>query len=235
MRRGAAAPRGVFVTGTDTGVGKTVVACALIRGLRARGIEVGALKPVETGVGSEGPADARALLAACGSPDLSLDDVCPQRFALAAAPTVAARAEGRRVELDAMEAAFGRVMARHDCIIVEGAGGLLAPAAEDLSMAELALRLALPLLLVARARLGTLNHTRLTLEAARARGLPVLGLVVCHADGELTPAEAANLEALREDPGVAWLGEIPPLPPGTLPASDALDLEVVLTAVRSLS
>ena len=84
-----AEPRGWFVTGTDTGVGKTVVACAIVRGLRARGIDVGALKPIETGVGPEGPLDALALRAATGDAD-PLDLVCPQRFALPAAPTVAA-------------------------------------------------------------------------------------------------------------------------------------------------
>jgi dethiobiotin synthetase len=218
---------GCFVTGTDTGVGKTVVACALVRGLRARGLDVGAMKPVETGVGADGPLDALALRAAAGDVD-ALEDVCPQRFALPAAPTVAAAAEAREVDLAAIETAHARLAARHDWLVVEGAGGLLVPAARGASMADLAARLAHPLVVVARARLGTLNHTALTLEAARHRGLRVAGLVICHADGALCTADAANLEVLRARPGAPLLGEIPPLAPGQPPADDALDLDALL-------
>jgi dethiobiotin synthetase len=219
--------RGVFVTGTDTGVGKTVVACALLRALRARGLDAGGMKPIETGVGPEGPLDALALRAAADDAD-ALDDVCPERFALPAAPTVAAAAEGRRVDLDAIDAAWTRLRGRHAWMVVEGAGGLLAPAADGLAMADLAARLGLPLVVVARGALGTINHTRLTLEVARTRGLEVAGLVVSHANGALSEADASNLDALRRDPGAPWLGEIPPLAPGARPAADALDVDALL-------
>ena len=222
-----AARRGVFVTGTDTGVGKTVVACALIRGLRARGIDTGAMKPIETGVGAAGPADAIALREAAGADD-PLADVCPQRFALPAAPVVAARSEGRAVDLAAIDAAYARLRARHSFLVVEGAGGLLVPAAEGLSMADLAQRLALPVLIVARGALGTINHTRLSLEAARSRGLAVAGVVISHADGPLAAAEVANLEYLRRDLGTALLGEIPALAAGALPGPEVLDLDALL-------
>jgi len=218
---------GFFVTGTDTGVGKTVVACALVRALRARGLDVGAMKPVETGVGAAGPLDALALRAAAGDVD-ALEDVCPQRFALPAAPTVAAAAEAREVDLRVIDAAHARLAARHTWLVVEGAGGLLVPAARGASMADLAARLGHPLVVVARARLGTLNHTALTLEAARRRGLTVAGLAICHADGALCAADASNLEALRNDPGAPLLGEIPPLAPGQQPAEDALDIDALL-------
>ena len=217
---------GVFVTGTDTGVGKTVVACALVRALRARGLDVGALKPVETGVGPEGPLDAIALRRASGD-DAPLDAICPQRFALPAAPTVAAAAEGREVDLAALDAAFAAQAARHAFVVVEGAGGLRVPVAEGLDMADLAARWELPLLVVARAALGTINHTRLTLDAATARGLAVVGLVVSHPDGPLSDADAANLGALLADPGVPLLGSVPPLGPGDAPAADALDLSAL--------
>ncbi len=223
----ARAARGVFVTGTDTGVGKTVAACALARGLRARGVDVGAIKPIETGVGPAGPADALALRAGACADD-PLDDVCPLRFALPAAPEAAARHAGGRVDLRVIDAALARLQARHDCVIAEGAGGLLAPIAPRVTMADLAARLALPLVIVARAALGTVNHTRLTLEAARHRGLAVLGVVVSHAGGPLSEADARNLDLLRADPDVPWLGEIPPLGPAELPAPDALDLDRVL-------
>ena len=220
-------PRGFFVTGTDTGVGKTLVACALVRGLRSRGFDVGAMKPVETGVGEAGPLDALALRRAAGDED-PLEDVCPLRYALPAAPTVAASADGRDVEVWAIRQAYQRLAVRHDCVIVEGAGGLLVPVAEQLSMADLARELALPLLVVARAALGTINHTLLTLEVAVARGLSVAGVVISHAGGVLSGADAANLQALRDALGPALVGEIPPLPKGGEPAAHAIDLDVLL-------
>lgn len=201
--------QGVFVTGTDTGVGKTVAACGLVRGLREQGIDVGVMKPIETGVGPEGPLDAQALRDAAKSSD-SLDLVCPQQFELPAAPTVAAAAEGRSVAMDRVDNALRELTARHDFLVVEGAGGLLVPVAPGLTMADLALRWALPAVVVARASLGTINHTRLTLEAARGRGLEVRGLVISHASGALSAADTANLGALLEAPGVPLLAELPP-------------------------
>lgn len=214
--------RGLFVTGTDTGVGKTVVACALVRGLRARGVDVGVMKPIETGVGPEGPLDALALreAAACDDP---LDDVCPQRFALPAAPTVAASAEGRVVDMTAIHAAFRRMRSRHACVVAEGAGGLLVPAAEGLCMADLARELGLPLLLVARASLGTINHTLLSLEVAAARGIDVLGVAISHASGPLSHADEANLDALRQALGSGLLCELGPLAAGDQPQLDLLE------------
>jgi dethiobiotin synthetase len=221
------APRGFFVTGTDTDVGKTVVACALARGLRERGHDAGVMKPIETGVGSEGPRDAIALRAAAGDVD-PLEDVCPQRFALPAAPTVAAAAEGREVDLAAVDAAYARLAAQHELLVVEGAGGLLVPAAAGLTMADLAARFGLPLVVVARSALGTINHTRLTLEAARARGHDVAGLVISHATGPLSAADQANLQVLRREPGAPLLGEIRPLASGQLPTSSEIDLDALL-------
>ena len=215
--------RGCFVTGTDTGVGKTLVACAIIRALRRRGVDVGAMKPVETGVGEAGPLDALALRAAAGDLD-ALEEVCPQRFALATAPTIAAEREGREVDGEALDAAFARLAARHEFLVVEGAGGLLVPVTSSADMRDLAVRWSLPLVVVARAALGTLNHTRLTLEAAARAGLEVAGLVISHADGPLSPADTANLAGLLADPGAPLLGVIPPLAAGQQPADDALDL-----------
>ena len=218
---------GVFVTGTDTGVGKTLVACALLRALRAQGIAAGAMKPIETGVGAGGPADAIALRAAAGSGD-PLADVCPVPLRLAAAPAAAAAAEGRAPDLAAIEGALARLRDRHEFLVVEGAGGLLVPITAELSMADFARRCALPLLIVARATLGTINHTRLTLEAARARGLRVAGVVISHASGALPAAELANLALLRGELGALLVGEIPPLAAGALPDPRHLDLDALL-------
>jgi dethiobiotin synthetase len=223
---------GLFVTGTDTGVGKTRVACALVAGLVGRGLDVGVMKPVETGVGAEGPLDALALRTASGADD-PLDDVCPLRFALPAAPSVAAAREGRTVELAAVRAAFARQRARHAWLVVEGAGGLLVPLDERLTMADLAGELGLPLLVVARASLGTINHTRLTLEAAEQRGLPVAGVVISHAGGALSGADAENLGALRAWLGARLCGELPSLAEGEAPPPGALDPDRLRAAAEA--
>jgi dethiobiotin synthetase len=219
--------RGLFVTGTDTGVGKTLVACALARGLRGRGLDVGVMKPVETGVGAAGPADARALRDAAGVED-GLDRICPQSFALPAAPSVAAAAEGRVLDRQALRTAFDALRERHEFLLVEGAGGLLVPLAEDFSMADLAGELGLPLLVVARASLGTINHTRLTLEAAGGRHLSVAGVVVSHGAVPLCAADARNLVALRDLLGPRLLGEVPPLAEGQAVPDDAFRWELLL-------
>jgi dethiobiotin synthetase len=219
--------RGFFVSGTDTGVGKTVVACALVRALRRRGLDTGVMKPIETGVGADGPLDAQALCSAAES-TVPLEEICPQAFALPAAPTVAAASEGRSVEMEPIRDAFARLRRRHEWLVVEGAGGLLVPAARGLSMADLSQELELPLLIVCRAALGTINHTLLTLEAAEARNLPVAGVVISHCGGPLSEADQANLQALRDALGPRLAGEIPPLGEGELPADQSLDLDALL-------
>jgi dethiobiotin synthetase len=201
---------GLFVTGTDTGVGKTVVSCALARALRAGGFDVGVMKPCETGVTAAGPLDALALRAAAGADD-PLEDVCPLAFALPAAPAVAARAEARTVDLGIVRKAAARLRACHDVLLVEGAGGALVPLAPGVAMADLALELALPVLVVARGALGTINHTLLTLEALASRGIALAGVVLSHGASALSAPDAANLAWLREALGPRLLGELPPL------------------------
>ena len=188
------------------------------------------MKPVETGVGAEGPVDALALRATAGAAD-ALGDVCPQRFALPAAPSVAAAHEGRAVDLAQIDAAFEALAARHDLVVVEGAGGLLVPLTGELDMAGLASRFGLPVLLVARAALGTINHTRLSLEALRSRGLALAGVVISHGPRRIDPADAENLAALRCELGPRLVGEIPPLGAGCSPAPGAIDLDAVLRAI----
>lgn len=200
---------GLFVTGTDTDVGKTFVSCALARGLREAGVDVGVMKPAETGVPPEGPMDARGLVAAAGVDD-PLELVCPLQYEVPAAPLASARAEARRVDLEVAVRAWETLSARHDFMLVEGAGGLLVPFDDETSMADFAARLGLPLLVVARASLGTINHTLLTLEACERRGLDVVGVVISHANGPLSEADSMNLTLLREALGERLIGEVPP-------------------------
>ena len=225
---------GLFVTGTDTGVGKTVVSTALARGLREAGVDVGVMKPTETGVPKEGPEDARALVIAAGVDDpLSL--VCPLQFLLPAAPEASARFEGRAVSLDPIVDARHTLSARHDFMLVEGAGGLLVPFDAETSMADLAGRLGLPVLLVARASLGTINHTLLSLEACDRRGLDVVGVVVSHAEGMLSDADAENLDVLRRALGDRLIGEILPAesPQAVDPKHAGLDTVLALARAGS--
>lgn len=223
-------PPGLFVTGTDTGVGKTVVACALAEELRARGVDVGVMKPIETGVGSQGPLDAIALAEAADVRD-AMELICPIRLALPAAPSVAADAEHRDIDLAAIRAAFDALRARHECVIVEGAGGLLVPIRASFTMADLARDLGLPLIVVARGRLGTVNHTLLTLEVAAGRGLAVAGVVLSHGPIPLSSADTANLAILRELLGARLLAEIPPFDPGEgAPPAGSLDVDRLFEA-----
>jgi dethiobiotin synthetase len=201
---------GVFVTGTDTDVGKTFVAAGLAAALKRRGVDVGVMKPVATGRSK----DAQRLLKASGASD-PLDVVNPIRLKAPLSPHLAARREGTRVELWRIDRALKTLSSRHEFVIVEGAGGLLVPIRDDFTMADLANRLGLPLLIVARDALGTINHTMLTVEAARTRGLEILGVVVNRSrPGRPDLAERLNPGAIAEAARVPVLGSLPWRPAG---------------------
>ena len=188
------------------------------------------MKPVETGVGAAGPLDAIALREASGAED-DLAEVCPERFRMPAAPSVAAEQEGRSIDLTRIRACFDTLAARHSLMLVEGAGGLLVPLSETLDMAGLAERLGLPVLLVARGALGTINHTRLSLEALNARSLDLAGVVISHGSVALSAADTLNLDALRRELGPRLMGEIPLLARGDAPPPGAIDLDALLRAL----
>ncbi len=173
--------RGLFITGTDTGVGKTHIACAIVRELREARHRVGAFKPACSGASldqNRGPHwdDIDRLREALGQ-DVSDDQLCPQRFVAPLAPPVAARKEGRRVDWESITRGFEAWRTECDILVVEGAGGLLCPLTDDTTMAEFAGVSLFPLVIVARLGLGTINHTLLSVEVARQRGLPIAGLV----------------------------------------------------------
>jgi len=208
----------LLVTGTDTGVGKTFVAAGLARTWKGRGLDVGVLKPAETGhdpvVAGPWPNDGRTLALAAGCTD-PVDAVVPYLFSEPLAPLVAARRERRVIEPERLADAFARVQARHDRVLVEGAGGLSVPIAEfgendDLfDHADLAKMLGLPLLIVARAHLGTLNHTFLTVRYARSRGVAVVGVVLNGRDRRLAdPSVDDNAALIEEMCGCPVLGTI---------------------------
>ena len=171
---------GIFITGTDTGVGKTIVSTALAILLRQKGVKVGVMKPVTSGChevdGRLVSEDAELLAAGAGIP--VSDEVAPYLLREPAAPSAAAEKDGVRIEFSRILAAYHRLADSHDFIIVEGAGGLMVPLTGGLLVADLVKLLALPLLVVARPDLGTINHTLLTCFAARQLDLDVRGVVV---------------------------------------------------------
>jgi len=184
----------IGVTGTDTGVGKTVVACAIIGALREAGMRVAAMKPVESG----GTSDADALWRAAGK-IFPMEMVCPIALAEPLAPLLAARRANSVIDPHLLDSAFARLSSDADAIVVEGAGGLLVPITTGESYATLFRRWDLDLVIVAANRLGVLNHTLLTVRAAREHGLRVravaLNSITSQADGL---AESTNLAMLRE-------------------------------------
>jgi dethiobiotin synthetase len=191
----------LFVTATDTEVGKTAVAGALAAVLRERGRNVGVMKPFTSGCeeidGRLVSADGVCLAQAAGSNDVH-ELICPVRLRHPLAPTVAAGLEGRELDLSAVWEAMDRLSADHDCLIVEGIGGIMVPLVADYLVADLAAELGAPVLVVARPALGTINHTLLTVTHARARGLDVAA-VILNASTRSEPglAERTNPEIIR--------------------------------------
>lgn len=188
--------RGLFVTGTDTGVGKTCVAVALIEALRAHGLRVAAMKPVSAGsMPGELNEDVVSLLQAANV-DADVRDVNPYAFAEPVAPHIAAALAGVRIELDVITAAYARLAAKADVVVVEGAGGWRVPLNERADMADLAQRLDLPVVLVVGLRLGCLNHASLTAESVVHRRLQWAGWVGNHIESTMQQG-AQNVAALR--------------------------------------
>jgi len=207
--------RGVyFITGTGTGVGKTLAAAALAYALKRRGINVGVMKPVESGCaeGPDGPvpADALFLMAAAGSDD-PLELVNPYRFRTPVAPNVAARAEGIPIDTGRIIEALCRLKSLHDVVVVEGAGGLLSPVSDDMLSADLAGLLGSELIIVAPDTLGVINQVNLATEAARARNIPLKGVILNHPDAPdpMDKSLASNAGEITRISGARILGVLP--------------------------
>jgi dethiobiotin synthetase len=224
--------RGLFVTGTDTGAGKTVLSAALLAAIAAAGESVRAHKPVVTGLdepAGEWPPDHELLARAAGTEP---EEVAPLRYGPAVSPHLAAALTGEAIDLAQMlrvaraaahperdEVGAGRVL------IVEGVGGLLVPLADDYTVCDLAAQLGLPMLIAARPGLGTINHTLLTLQAARAAKLDVRAVVLTPWPAEPSVLERSNRET------IARLGEVEV---EVLPSVPAADVEALARAGATL-
>lgn len=191
--------KGCFITGTDTGVGKTIVTAALACALCNRGLRVGVMKPVETGCPLEGgrllPQDSLFLrhISGCRAAE---ELVTPYAFPEPLAPAIAAELAGVTIDMHHICQCYERLCSEHDIVLVEGAGGLLVPLTQQLTMHDMAIALDLPVLVVARNILGTINHTALTVTVARARS-QVLGIVLNHTQLSDELAVRTNADALR--------------------------------------
>lgn len=206
-----------FVTGTDTGVGKTWFSRLLVKALRDEGIDAAGFKPVCCGERDD------AVLLAEASGGLSVDEVNPLWMKAAVAPRVAAQLENAAVNPASLVASFRSFASRHERVVVEGAGGWRVPLADDYDMADLARDLGLPVIVVVANRLGALNHTVLTVEDIRASDLEVAGLVLNHLEDELDTAAITNKGVIEDFTGAPIVAEI-------IHGQDFVDLEELMTA-----
>ncbi len=219
--------RGLFVTGTDTGVGKTIVAAAICAALAARGEHVAAFKPVVTGTDDE-PGDwppDHELLAANANSGQTAANVAPITFGPPVSPHYAAELTNTTVDPTHIRAAAQQAGDRADTLICEGVGGLLVPLTPDYSVRDLAIDLALPLVVVGRTGLGTINHTLLTVEAARVAGLRVAGIVLTPWPEHPEPIERSNRATIEQLSGVPVSGLPPTTPPKLAEAGATLPLD----------
>jgi dethiobiotin synthetase len=217
--------KSLFVAGTDTGVGKTVVAAAIAAALKGRGLDVGVMKPLQSG----GDDDVNLLLKASGAAD-ELSLVVPYNFKDPVAPSLAARLESVDIDIGKIKGAFSDLAARHDVVIVEGSGGIMVPIIEkgldSYLVSDLIVELSLPTLIVARAGLGTINHTLLTIDHAKRKGVDVAGVIINGYPDEPSLAEKNNPAMIEDLSGVLVLSALP-----FVDAEAANLLEKVVSAV----
>ncbi len=204
--------RGVFITGTDTAVGKTMIAGAIARTLSSQGIDVGVMKPIETGCrrskGKLIPADGTYLKAAACSTD-RIESVTPYAYKDPIAPYAASMRDKRKVRMETIVKAYDRLRHRHSFLIVEGVGGLMVPLTSDVDLLDLILLLDLPVLLVARSGLGTLNHTLLTVRYGSEHHVRFVGVILNQTSPKKSLADETNPEILAGRLSIPLAGPFP--------------------------
>ena len=206
-------PAGIFITGTDTEIGKTVVAGGLAAALKAAGIDVGVMKPIASGgVEHKGRivSEDAIFLKGAAQVDDALNLINPICLRHPLAPSVAAEIEGVSIDLQKIDEAFAQLRQRHEFIVVEGVGGIAVPICEEMLVADMAQRFQLPLLIVARPNLGTINHTVLTVEFARSYNLEICGIVLnASQEGSKGLAEETNPKELARLTNLPVSGSVP--------------------------
>lgn len=203
--------QGIFITGTDTGVGKTFFTCALASLLRDNGFHVGVMKPAETGCeqrdGVLFPEDAWQLKQAAGCAE-PIEVICPYRLPEPLAPSIAAERAGVKIDIEKLLDTYAALNSKYDVTLVEGAGGLLVPLVPSFTFADFARVAKLPLIVVAANKLGVINHLLLTLEHASCKGLSIFGYVLNQMSAESLLAANTNREVLANLTAVPCLGEL---------------------------
>lgn len=205
--------KGIFITGTGTGVGKTVVAGGLACALKREGIDVGVMKPVQTGCietakGLIAP-DTNFLINISGVKD-SIDIITPYRFKEPLAPSVAAETEGREIDIEKIITSYNLLTKMHDFVIVEGVGGILVPVWKDVLFIDIIRKLSIPVIIVARIGLGTINHTLLTARYALEHGIKIIGIIFNHTNSkEDGIAERTNPDTIKRLCNLPILGILP--------------------------
>ena len=205
---------GIFITGTDTSVGKTLVAAAVALALKKQGCEVGVMKPIETGVSLSkvGQSDAARLRAIIDGED-QLGAICPYPFALPVAPLAAAQTERQAINPEVIRKVYRLLSCRYDYMVVEGVGGVSVPITPNSDVMDLITKLKLPAVIVGRSGLGGINHALLTIEALRQRKIPIVALVLNQTDPAKSKImriqERTTVEILKKRAGVPVLGPLP--------------------------
>ena len=205
---------GIFITGTDTGVGKTLVTAALALHLKKRGMSVGVMKPIETGVAPTKVtrSDAARLQSILESEE-PLGAICPYRFELPVAPLAAAQAAKQVIQPDTIRRVYRVLANRYDCMVVEGVGGVHVPITATLDVTDLIKQFRLPVVVVGRSGLGGINHALLTIEALRRKKIPILALILNRTHSVRSTLsrvqERTTIELLRKRAGVPILGPLP--------------------------
>lgn len=213
-------PKGIFVVGTDTEIGKTVVSAGLVFALRAKGCNVGVMKPVATGCMITDEklinADARYLAKAAGKKE---DDVInPVRFAPPLAPSVAAQMVHESIDLTVIKKAYDAVTLHHDCVVVEGIGGIMVPITDTYFVRDMVSDFGLPAIVVGRVDLGTINHTLMTVELLRQKNIPIIGIIL-----NAPQATGVSFAAKTNPDVITKLSGLPVL--GVLPHIDGVKVE----------
>jgi len=204
---------GLFITGTDTGVGKTLIAGAIARILTENGQKVGVFKPIATGCNRrwEGLVSYDTeFLASCANSELSLSTITPVGYFTPAAPIVSAAQEGKPIDFSKIAAAYKQICESSDIVVVEGIGGVRVPLTPEFDLLDLAVEFALPTLIVARPNLGTINHTLMTIDCVRAAELKIAGVVINGYDAtKATVAEETAEQVIARCSGVDVLCVVP--------------------------
>ncbi|MEF2294001.1 dethiobiotin synthase [Virgibacillus dokdonensis] len=232
--------KGIFITGTDTDVGKTVIASGIAATLKEKNMDVGVFKPLLSGISRNHANSDTSLLKHMSQTSLTHAEITPYEFSQPLAPSVAAQLEDKEICMQAVLDHWEKIKDRHDFFIVEGAGGISVPLGKDFLVSDLAIALKLPILIVARPNLGTVNHTYLTVYYAKQVGIPIVGIVINGKSNQPNIDEITNPKLMEDMCGVPVLGVAPKLKKITERGvqhmvDTSLDIEVLLRRLTEIS